>query len=322
METRHHGAKRGLLLIGFNRPSLFRDRLEALNSLANQDIKIFISIDGPREDNPNDFKARDRIRREIEKSALSQKAEIWISEKNKGCDLHIFQSISQALLSCDYLAVIEDDIEIPANVVLEMLNVAESLPSHLNLSPVIAMSGLSRRIPFTENHWRESHYFSAWGFVIPRKFWEIHTCRVEKNETFQDSLRLEDNWFWMKMSPRKKFIWSERMTRKNYDYAIQKTLFTYEIPTIAPTNRLINNVGHGIAGASHTRFKTPWYLRRNVHDLDKRHGISQPTTPKKINWLIWLDSQTWAGDGLLSVRGRTVGIRSTIRQLFRKFIKS
>lgn len=281
-----------------------------------------MSIDGPREDNPNDHTARDLIRREIEKSTLSQNAEIWISEKNKGCDLHIYQSISKALLSCDYLAVIEDDIDIPTSVVLEMLNMAESLPSHLRLSPVIAMSGLFRRIPFMETHWRESNYFSAWGFVIPRKFWEIHTRRVEQNENPQDSLGLEGKSFWMKMSPRKRFIWSERMKRNNYDYAIQKTLFTYEIPTIAPMSRLINNVGHGIAGASHTRFKTPWYLRRNVHYLGERRKESQPRPPKRIKSLIWLDSQTWAGDGLLSVRGRTVGVRSTIRQLFRKITKS
>jgi hypothetical protein len=35
----------------------------------------------------------------------------------------------------------------------------------------------------------------------------------------------------------------------------------------------------------------------------------------KIAVLKWLDSQTWAGDGLLSVRGRNVGVRTILKKI-------
>lgn len=318
MESKNRVVNRGVLLIGFNRLSLFKDRLKELENLVGSDIKIFISVDGPREGNQNDTAAIKDIQYEIENSSVSEFADIWFSEKNEGCDAHIFQSITKALLSCEYLAVIEDDIEITKDVVIEMLDVGENLPANLTLSPVIAMSGLFWRLPFVRTRWRETSYFSAWGYVIQRKFWEIHTIRVQSMNTHEDSIRLEHNPFWTKMPSRKKYIWGERMQRKNYDYAIQKTLFTYKIPTIAPVTRLINNVGHGIADASHTRFKTPWYLKSTAPQFRTEKKIYRTPIPKRIKPLIWLDSQTWAGDGLLSARGRTIGIRTTLRKIARK----
>jgi hypothetical protein len=313
-------SKRGILLIGFNRPTLFRERLNEIKSFDNQDTKIIISIDGPRENNPQDPISVATIVEEIKNTKFSADVEIWISDTNQGCDLHIYKAITKAFNICDYLAVIEDDIEVSSTSIAEMLNIAELQMENFKESPVIAMSGLFWKIPWIENSWRKSYFFSAWGYVLSKNFWELHTRRVEENPGIMDLGILESNEIWASMSTRRKFIWNERMGRKNYDYSIQRTLFEYQIPTIAPKYRMINNLGHGISSASHTRFRSPWYLRKSVEFGKASIQKNRQERIKNNKILIWLDSQTWAGDGLLSVRGRTSGVRTYLKRILRNIV--
>jgi hypothetical protein len=120
------------------------------------------------------------------------------------------------------------------------------------------------------------------------------------------------------MSKRKKTIWLERISRSNYDYGIQRTMLMEQLNSIAPVFRISDNVGHGIAGAAHTRFRTPWFLRypvlgKNDYFHSKNLNISVIEALLK-----WIDTQTWAGDGLLSVRGRTRGIRTVLKEILGK----
>jgi hypothetical protein len=78
---------------------------------------------------------------------------------------------------------------------------------------------------------------------------------------------------------------------------------------------LSNNIGHGVSGASHTRFRTPWFLKYSVLGRNDRWKEKSLDSRWIIAALKWLDSQTWAGDGLLSVRGRNVGVRTILKKI-------
>jgi hypothetical protein len=150
--------------------------------------------------------------------------------------------------------------------------------------------------------------------VLNKEFWQIHKEILK----LQDPVVLEElfsnSHTWHSMSRRKRSIWAERICRSNYDYLIQRTLFLKGLHTIAPIFRVSDNLGHGSTDAVHTRFKTPMFLRFLVFGKNTIFR-SEIVSGEKINWILaWLDSQTWAGDGLLSVRGRTRGIRSYLRK--------
>jgi hypothetical protein len=252
---------------------------------------------------------------QIRDSPISNHISKWFYPTNTGCDIHIFNSIARVLENHEIVVVIEDDIELSASAINHVVDKAKEILGKGLPNPIVTMSGLSRRFPGIENKWRESNYFSAWGFALNRIFWEIHTNNLKTINSSEVEIKLNSSSNWQKLSKRKKELWLERVNRGNYDYAIQKTIFLDEIKSIAPVFRLSNNIGHGLSGASHTRFRTPWFLKHSVMGRNDRWKEKSLDSRLIIAVLKWLDSQTWAGDGLLSVRGRNVGVRTALKKI-------
>ncbi len=307
--------KPAILIIGFNRPQMIKERLAAVSPLVDQGTNVYVSIDGPRNGNTNDKESIEQILRHIEASQSSNHISQWLSSTNSGCDAHIFNSIGKILENHEIVVVIEDDIEISASAVNHVIDKAKETLGKGLPNPVVTMSGLSRGFPGIDNRWRESNYFSAWGFALNRIFWEQHTNNLKIINSSEVEMKLKSSSSWQKLSKRKKELWLERVNRGNYDYAIQRTIFLDEIKSIAPVFRLSNNIGHGVSGASHTRFKTPWFLRYSVMERNDRWKEKSLGSRWLIAILKWLDSQTWAGDGLLSARGRNVGVRTALKKI-------
>ena len=307
--------KPAILIIGFNRPQMLRERIAAIAPLIHQDISVYVSIDGPRYANPNDKKSRDQILCQIEESPISNLISKWFSSTNSGCYIHIFNSITKVFENHELVVVIEDDIEISASAVIHIIDKAKKTLEKGSPNPIVTMSALSRGFPWSKNKWRESNYFSAWGFALNRIFWELHLNNLKMSDSSEFEVKLNSSSNWQKLSKRKKELWIKRINRTNYDYAIQRTIFLDELKSVAPVFRLSNNLGHGVSGASHTRFKTPWFLRYSVTERNDMLEEKKLESRLKIAVLKWLDSQTWAGDGLLSVRGRNVGVRTILKKM-------
>ena len=307
--------KPAILIIGFNRPQMLMDRLAAVTPLVNEDVDIYVSIDGPRLANPNDDESIANISHQIEASSINKKINKWFSATNSGCDVHIFNSITKVLEKHEIVVVIEDDIEVSAAAVNQVIEKARETLEQGMPNPIVTMSGLSRGFPRIENRWRDSGHFSAWGFALNQIFWQLHTNNLQLRTSTEVEEKLNTSLNWQRLSKRKKHLWFERINRGNYDYGIQRTIFLNDLKSIAPVFRISNNVGHGVSGASHTRFKTPWFLRDSVMGRNDRFNKNHLENGWKSSALKWVDSQTWAGDGLLSVRGRNVGIRTVLKRI-------
>ena len=307
-----------VLLIGFNRPHLLQDRLLEIVKLSKAGVDIYVSIDGARQGNREDELAQTEIKSILNEYSRDNQIQIWISQSNKGCDKHIFDSISQVLSKKEFLVVIEDDVAITHLAAQKLLDRAEEIFTGGSLNPIIAMSGIFLKfVPF-HNMWRLSNYFSAWGFAVNKNFWGLHLRTLAINDPNAiDELKSQSET-WKKTALRKQKIWDERIQRTNYDYLIQRTIFLRGINTIAPLFRISDNVGHGISGAAHTRFRTPWFLKFSTFGRNDEMKQEQICSQRINSLLTWTDSQTWAGDGLLSVRGRNTGIRTYLRRLVTK----
>jgi hypothetical protein len=116
---------------------------------------------------------------------------------------------------------------------------------------------------------------------------------------------------------RKVRIWEERFNRKIYDYEIQESMYKFQIRAIAPRFRIVGNLGHG-PDSTHTKFATPKYLRRPLDNrlLAPRIDFKTLKTVERVI-LDFMDSKTFGGDSIFSVRGRTFGIRSLFRSLLK-----
>ena len=304
-----------ILIIGFNRPQLLRDRLLEIAALTQAGVDIYVSVDGARQGYLEDELAQTEIKSILDEYARDKQIQIWFSQANKGCDKHIFDSISWVLSQKEYLVVIEDDVAITQTATQKMLDRAEEIFTLGKLNPIIAMSGTFLKLLPFHNMWRLSNYFSAWGFAVNKNFWELHirTLTISDSNVVEELKTQSETW--KKTALRKQKIWDERIERTNYDYLIQRTIFLRGINTIAPLFRISDNVGHGISGAAHTRFGAPWYLKFSTFGRNDEIREEQICSQRINSLLTWTDSQTWAGDGLLSVRGRNTGLRTYLRRL-------
>lgn len=304
----------GILLIGFNRPDLIQARLDELLELRDLNISIRVSIDGPRINNETDLINVEEclaLVREY-KGKFGNLLNLDIQRNNLGCDEHIKLAITKSLEEANATICFEDDI------VIRKASVMAILKKYSSCHPVI-ICGMST-FPLTNqflakvvrNKWRRSDYFSAWGYLVTREFWDAFSPSTSLQVIEK---KLAPSNLWKSLPKYKKRTWLERFQRGNIDYQIQLELWSKNLSTIVPIFRIVENLGLGDHRSTHTYFKRP------LNMFGVGPSICMPDTMLKSKLLqrllINIDSHTWAGDGFMSVRGRRMGIRGAIAKLFK-----
>jgi hypothetical protein len=305
----------GVLLIGFNRPDLIADRLLEVEKYCPQDIQIRLSIDGARQKNPKDDLSQREIIQLADKfsRSLGNRFIYKVQSINLGCDAHINHAISESLKEFEAVVCLEDDIEIGSQTINSLFE------KYLISKPEIlcAMSSFKSNGNFVQkylrNYWRKSNYFSAWGYLVSSDFWSKFELATDP---ISISRKLETSSYWSKLPSYKKDTWLGRFERGNIDYQIQLEVFSKNIEISLPLFRMIENIGLGDSRATHTYHKRP----KNMFGVGP--STIFPTVDSEIRSslvnriLNYVDSNTWAGDGFLTVRGRRTGIRTFLRALF------
>ena len=307
-------SKFGILIVGFNRPDFITERVKELQKLDLDDINIYVSLDFPRGNNSSDSISHVEILKRLKTFRDNLDFHLFIEEMNQGCDKHIPSAISRVLLDCVGVLVIEDDILIHHEQIKAIIELAKENFREMRIDPIVSMSGISSNNLMKFNKWRITPYFTAWGYFLFKDFWNTHEQLSKLEEKVIQDL-LNESVYWRQMSERKKVLWSERFSRGNYDYRIQRTIFALDLKVFAPVFRMANNLGFGNTGAAHTKFSAPYYLRQTIESSSKTFNPTRITNFLVNKALIWLDSNTWAGDGWLSVRGRPVGCRTLLRKI-------
>lgn len=305
-----------ILLVGFNRPQATIKSIVRIQKICREikNCNLVVSIDGPRKANIADHGNQRKFDLFFKDLLELESFQVLRHKRNLGVDLHIPKTLTQIFRDFEGILVIEDDIEFSDATIFSMLvRLKESIKKR-ELSPILGMSGI--KIPVSTNlriqpKWRYSIYFSAWGYALTRNFWEKHQERLFSQNSYVIGSLDTKNWSYL--SHRQKTIWSERLIRKNYDYQIQRTMFELDINSIAPNLRITHNAGFDDSKATNTRFSTPRYMKsRYLDHYVMSHEIGVRENSLQTRFLRFIDSNTWAGDGLLSKRGRTVGLRTTL----------
>lgn len=301
----------GILLVGFERFDFLQENLDLVRRLPSSDFSFYISIDGPKTNSGENSILRKDLSTLI-KSSESLKSNNFVHSQNMGCDKHISWAINWVLQECESVIVIEDDVRMSSDALLAMMRKLQNRKEGDKPKVILGISTLFSPFDFLSwNFWRFTRYFSAWGYGLNREFWKLHqesTSNVVKGMDWNDFFSTSN--YWSKLSKRKRELWKERFLRGNYDYAIQATMFRFNIYASAPALRMVDNVGHGLEAATHTRFQEPCFLRYRVSKKDFRF-LNPSGIASHLNFLFnFLDSNSWAGEGLLTSRGRTIGVRT------------
>jgi hypothetical protein len=164
-----------VLLIAFNRPELFAELIDSLRVIAP--TKIFVAIDGPREDNSDDdlkvcqtVELIDRIDWNCELSVLNR-------DSNLGCGLAVSSAISWVLETEQSVIILEDDIR-PNTTFFSFC--AQALRAYQDDERVMTISGHSTiEINDSPNVFRTSKYPVIWGWATWQRSWNLYQYSLD-----------------------------------------------------------------------------------------------------------------------------------------------
>jgi hypothetical protein len=287
-------------------------RLTELSISSVAPDRVLVSIDGPRNETETG------IWRDFDFSILKKEfpfsLEFIRRPENLGCSLHIITAVSEVLQIFESVIVIEDDVVVGNGFLQAMTNGLSIISSDGSIGTVGGFSPFRRGLfPSSNNYWRKSAYFSAWGWGTTKNFWDSF---VSLTTIENPGKVLESSSVWMNFSERKKRIWLRRFHRGIWDYNVQFMLFLKDQKSLLPRLRLIDNEGFSDSRSTHTRHRRPWNLFGQGLCSKEPQNLVESSFFSIRNFMwSWIDSNLWAADGYFNSRAREMGIRSLFRKL-------
>ncbi len=244
-----------ILILGFNRPEYVQRRVNELGP--NPPFRVHISIDGGI--SSETYESFSSIEKRLDKEYFSMD----YKDTNLGLVKHVTGAISTLLNEHQYVIVVEDDVQISVNFISA---VAQNLME--NDDPRIATWGGYSPIKGTRalerfNCWRESFYFSAWGWGISRDHWSYYTTDIHFEHLDQE-LRYSKTW--KQLTSFQKRVWKSRFKKVSnnpnftWDYQMQYMTFKYDFLHMHPIMRLTDNQGFDDVRSTNTKSSRPRWM--------------------------------------------------------------
>ena len=261
-----------ILLIGFNRPERLAAQVERLRQV--RPSRLFIAVDGPRKDRPEDV---DAVRRSRDAAKLVDwpcELSIRFLDENHGCRFAPPEAISWMFESVDAGIILEDDC-VPT--IEFLLYASELLDRYRDESRVGMISGNNFYGFQTDK--TASYHFSRhvhiWGWATWRRAWQFYDGSMGR---YQNTLReLLDSPAPNKYERyRNKYLQSVIQNPTTWDLQWFVALTANELLSVVPRINLVSNVGHE-KGALHTGgfvFDLPHFCANEGFDDSLSHPKS------------------------------------------------
>jgi len=281
-----------ILLIGYNRPDFFQDRLNEIRLLPIK--KLYISIDSIGNEVNAEIK---KLVNEFVVSEPNFQVSVNFESQNQGLTKHITSAISRVLKVDEAVIVVEDDISLSIQS-YNSFNEGHLLSKSMRLTGVVSgFSPLVQPAWYQKNIWRRTPYFSVWGWVATQQNWRNYTFDISELDI---SKELAKSQSWIKLSSFQKSVWLSRFNRAQidplltWDIQMQYFSFRHDYVNFVPLFRVVENLGFNDSRAVHTKFKKPRWFRTS----DPRNAITPVNRLKNsvdnVGYVI--DSMTLAGD--------------------------
>ena len=282
-----------VLCITYNRPDYLRRRLIEL--LENEKVElVIISIDY----------CSDLITSEnnlvIERFLLQHQNRIRVIQrkKNLGIARHLPVAVSEVLSEFKYVIVIEDDIKIGHGAIKQFVSATSLLDSKPEIftiggfGPTFWLGSNIRR-----NKWRESIYFSAWGWMTSKIKWQEYNASLS-DEKINEALFEIQNY--PKLNSRQINTWTLRFRKvqKNpeftWDIQVQYWTFRLGRKHLLPVMRILENQGFSDLRSANTSDHRPrWMGKERTYQKQSTMGTSSRLISKLYTFA---DSYTIGGD--------------------------
>lgn len=190
-----------ILIIGFNRPDVIRQTFEYVK--AAKPTKLYIAIDGARENRPGEEKLVEEVKQVF--NGIDWECEVHkkYNTENKGAEVTVSSAITWALENEEYVIVLEDDI-VASQAFLQFAK--EMLIRYKDCDNVYLVSGCNFTPTKLKDNADYTFCFSGhtWGWATWKRAWDKFTLNcdfiISKNELSEryPEKRIIDvkyNWF-------------------------------------------------------------------------------------------------------------------------------
>lgn len=251
----------GILLVGYSRPDLLRNRIHEFAS--ENIVNLYISIDGGEASHTLEMEKFKVLAKQVLKPI--QNLQICHEVNNLGLVRHLTSRINQVLNEHKYIIVIEDDIKVSKSFFSNMLHGLNYLDARKLKGVVSGWSPVA--IPYVQNKWRNSKYPFIWGWASSREVWKDYKYNLSM-ENIEKEINKSFNW--SKYSNFQKAFWISKFNacKKNplYTWDIQffyhclKNNYQFIIPLFTMTG----NQGFNDGRAVHTKGPKPKMVQNNL----------------------------------------------------------
>lgn len=266
-----------ILVLGYNRPDYLKRLLEFLKS--EEIANLYISIDGPKEGNPEDeILVRECRELAIEAQSWSN-AELFFSDSNYGCYLGVTKAIDWFFKNVEFGIILEDDLVFDATTINFLTKGLLEFMERMDIGSVCAYSHAS---PYSISDEPistiMSSYPSSWGWAT----WANRWVKIERDFSnyplplfLYRSLKyggISGTRTWLRIRKRlelgKLDSWAYRwlLTHSRYDWK-----------AVVPSRSLVTNIGFR-ADATHTK-----HVKEIVGVPDFTNQESKPQINFKMN---------------------------------------
>lgn len=260
-------AKAPIVIIAFNRPDCTRRVLAAVRQ--QQDRDLFLVLDGPRPDRPDDLLAIGEVRGVLEELEWSRRVRTNFAAKNMGLRGRVVSGLSWVFEQTERAIILEDDC-VPSEDFFVYCDYL--LDRFADDSRVMSVCGTdyASRCAFPEASFYFSKYTLFWGWATWRRAWRHYDDKMTALENGELDVVLRSTfdlfrarWYWSAVLRR---VHQDRLQSWGYRWLlscwINRGLCVY------PTANLVRNIGFGDS-AAHTS-------GRSEYDRGATEPLRQP----------------------------------------------
>jgi len=229
-----------ILVVGFNRPEYLFKVFESL--LRIEATKLYLSIDGARNDKNNDIKAINEIKKYVEESSLNF-SNINFHENNLGAELHVSSAISNVLKQEEAVIVLEDDIIASPSF---FTFVDYCIEKYKNNHEVMMISGCQwtpKGLKTNESYFF-GYYGHTWGWATWKRAWESFDLDFEPDSKMEEALQRN-------FSGKQREYWLDKLSQmklrgkgnNTWDYCWLMLRLVNKGLSIIPSSNLTSNIG-------------------------------------------------------------------------------
>lgn len=231
-----------VLLIGFNRPLCIRKVMQQLAKV--QPSKLYVTIDAPRKDNPDDVALVEDVKAIVRDVKWSCEVHYHFHEHNVGAENNVSKGISWVLENEDMVIVNEDDIYAPYSF---YRFVQDMLLMYKDDERIAMVSGINHTV--MPGSPANSYYFTKMGHIWGWGTWK----RVWDKYDLNEDVRIEDlspAYFKGLCADDKIAAYEANIFRhwlkpenRTWDFMFSYFRLKNNLLSIVPTRNLVSNIG-------------------------------------------------------------------------------